>query len=209
MNGREDMSYMTGGFSLSRNLYIADLHFGHNNIIRFDNRPFADVAEMNRTLFQRWNNKVYRDDQVYVIGDVQMRMKAEDVDAILRQLVGHLHLIRGNHDKKNVEWLKNFESVDDYLEIPDRAYKKDCRVVMSHYWMPFYNHNQGLAFMLHGHTHVTEESLLEENMKQALRELGRRCEAYNVGCMYQNYEPQTLEEIIERQDHKVVFEFRR
>lgn len=29
------------------NYYISDLHIGHENILRFDNRPFADVNEMN------------------------------------------------------------------------------------------------------------------------------------------------------------------
>ena len=31
------------------NYYISDLHIGHENILRFDNRPFADVNEMNNT----------------------------------------------------------------------------------------------------------------------------------------------------------------
>ena len=26
------------------NYYISDLHIGHENILRFDNRPFADVG---------------------------------------------------------------------------------------------------------------------------------------------------------------------
>jgi hypothetical protein len=54
--------------------------------------------------------------------------------------------------------------------------------------------------MLHGHTHKEQESVIEEKMKKMLRESGFRCEAYNVGCMWQNYEPQTLEEIIARQN---------
>ena len=32
------------------NYYISDLHFGHANVIRHDNRPFADVEEMDRAL---------------------------------------------------------------------------------------------------------------------------------------------------------------
>ena len=51
------------------NYYIADLHLGHVNAIGFDNRPFADVTEMNETLIHRWNSVVSRADTVYVLGD--------------------------------------------------------------------------------------------------------------------------------------------
>ena len=35
------------------NLYISDLHFGHTNVIRFDNRPFADRDEMAESRLTR------------------------------------------------------------------------------------------------------------------------------------------------------------
>jgi hypothetical protein len=60
-----------------------------------------------------------------------------------------------------------------------------------------------MAFMLHGHTHKTEESVMEERIKEDIRRSGLRCEAYNVGAMWQDYEPQTFEEIIVRQERKI------
>ena len=30
--------------------YIADMHFGHTNVLRFDNRPFLDTAQMDDTV---------------------------------------------------------------------------------------------------------------------------------------------------------------
>ena len=46
------------------NYYISDLHIGHENILRFDNRPFADVNEMNNKLIENWNARVRSDDTV-------------------------------------------------------------------------------------------------------------------------------------------------
>ena len=60
-----------------------------------------------------------------------------------------------------------------------------------------------MAFMLHGHTHKTWESVLEEKIKEDLRNEGLRCEAYNVGAMWQDYEPQTFEEIVARQERNI------
>lgn len=40
--------------------YIADTHFGHENIIRFDKRPFANVEMMKNDMIERWNKKLVR-----------------------------------------------------------------------------------------------------------------------------------------------------
>ena len=62
-----------------------------------------------------------------------------------------------------------------------------------------------MAFMLHGHTHKSMESVIEEKLKEEIRRKGLRCEAYNVGAMWQDYEPQTLEEIVARQNRRIPF----
>ena len=49
--------------------YIADMHFGHTNVIRFDDRPFADTEQMDEVLIQNWNERVTADDTVYVLLD--------------------------------------------------------------------------------------------------------------------------------------------
>ena len=54
---------------MPKNFYISDLHLGHGNVIRFDGRPFGDVAEMEQALISNWNSRVGRDDTVYVLGD--------------------------------------------------------------------------------------------------------------------------------------------
>lgn len=59
------------------NYYIADLHRGHENVIRFDNRPFANLEEMHRTIIDNWNRTVLASDTVYILGDMIWGKEAE------------------------------------------------------------------------------------------------------------------------------------
>ena len=49
--------------------YIADCHFGHGNVIRFDNRPFEETQSMDEVLIKNWNERITDEDDVYIIGD--------------------------------------------------------------------------------------------------------------------------------------------
>jgi calcineurin-like phosphoesterase family protein len=76
--------------------YTADLHFGHANIIKYCNRPWATTDEMDAALVERWNSVVGPEDVVRVLGDVSLSpTKLGPVSA----LNGILELYAGNHDK--------------------------------------------------------------------------------------------------------------
>ena len=79
---------------------IADTHFGHEAIIRYERRPFADAAEMDTHLLANWNAAVAQDDLVYMLGDFALA-SAERVRALLHALHGRKLLILGNHDRKH------------------------------------------------------------------------------------------------------------
>ena len=46
---------------MSKKFYIADTHFGHENVIKFDGRPFVDIDDMNTTMRDNWNDVIGKD----------------------------------------------------------------------------------------------------------------------------------------------------
>ncbi|MDE6030769.1 MAG: hydrolase, partial [Oscillospiraceae bacterium] len=94
--------------------YTADLHFGHDNVIKFDNRPFSSVEEMDRTIIEHWNGRVTYNDDVYIVGDFAFKNE-RPFTWYLDRLKGKKHLIVGNHDRdllNDEAAMRCFESVD-------------------------------------------------------------------------------------------------
>lgn len=83
---------------MSRNIWvISDTHFNHENIIKYCNRPFHNVHEMNEAIVENWNKEIKPEDIVYHLGDVYFAKKADSTN-ILGRLNGRKRLILGNHD---------------------------------------------------------------------------------------------------------------
>ena len=165
--------------------YTSDLHIGHENIIRLCKRPYSNAREMGVDIIKKWNNKVTPNDTVYILGD--MFFKYEDIEVvntILKQLNGKKILIKGNHDNflNQIKWQDYFSAVKDTMKIKDNG--RD--VVLMHYpieeWDGFFRG----SYHLYGHVH---------NSDNGLRKIDRR---YNVGVDVNDFEPKTLDELIER-----------
>lgn len=81
----------------------SDLHFCHENIIKYEHLPFIDTEEMNETIIKNWNSVVSKEDEVWVLGDVFFCSK-EKAKEIMDKLNGHKYLIYGNHDNHSIQW---------------------------------------------------------------------------------------------------------
>ena len=181
--------------------FTSDLHFGHENVIRFDNRPFDTVEEMDEEMIKRWNAKVGKGDIVYVLGDFIWKAATNEAVSIIRRLNGQIILIKGNHDRflHNAAAKKALAGIKDYDDICVTLEDGTTRrCILSHYFIPFYNGHRYQAIHLHGHSHLTEEAAEEVRITTELNEKGYDLKIYNVGCMYWNYTPVTLNEILER-----------
>ncbi len=77
---------------------ISDHHFGHSNIIKYCDRPFDSVEEMNNTLLDRHYETVEPDAVLIHLGDVAMDMQnGQETIEYFEKLGAHL-LVQGNHD---------------------------------------------------------------------------------------------------------------
>lgn len=78
---------------------LSDHHFNHENIIKYTDRPFDSVEEMNSKMKERWNSVVSEDDPVLHVGDVAFTSSDTKNPADhLADLNGTPTLILGNHD---------------------------------------------------------------------------------------------------------------
>lgn len=93
---------------------IADLHFGHKNVIPYCNRPYSDIENMNSDLVKRWNETVTNKDTVFVLGDVAFGK--DNISKYVPLLNGHKVLIKGNHDTYSDEYYREcgFKEVSKY-----------------------------------------------------------------------------------------------
>ena len=188
-----------------KTFFTSDQHFGHYNIINFDRRPFKSTENMDAELIRRWNAKVDKDDRIYILGD--LIWKCDDVSGLLARLNGTKTLIKGNHDHR---WLgdpnikKLLSAIKDYDDIKvTLASGVVKRCILSHYPIHFYNGHYHGSVMLYGHVHQTKECKLVREYAKWLAEHGCPVEMYNVGCMCFDYEPVTLDEILEQNKSQI------
>lgn len=152
------------------NFYIADTHFGHQNVLKYDARPFGDLGEMEAALVRNWNRAVTDTDTVYILGDFIWGKDQSEWLRLAERLRGKKVLLRGNHDLRregmSPELLARFEAVTDYLEIVDEG----RHVTLCHYPILFYHGSyQANCYMLCGHVHRTRENDYLESCKAQMR----------------------------------------
>jgi len=138
---------------MSETYFTADTHFGHANIIKFCDRPFDDVHQMNEGMIKQWNEQVKKGDSVYHLGDFSMGSK-DLTRTVLNRLNGQIFLVRGNHDGQiKGPVIERFAWVKDYYELKSPIDKR--KIVLCHFPFQVWNKSHNGAWHLHGHSHGT------------------------------------------------------
>lgn len=134
---------------MRRVFFTADHHFGHENIIRFCNRPFRSTNEMDETMIAAWNEEVGVDDVVYYVGDFAYGAHPQRVKSIFERLHGEKHLIFGSHDNNPIVTLP-WANPPQMMRI---VHIEKQMVVLCHYAMRTWPGVRRGAIHLYGHSH--------------------------------------------------------
>ena len=137
--------------------FTADHHLGHwtsadGNIIKYCNRPFSTIEEMDRHLIQMWNDTVGENDTVYMQGDLTL---SEWGLSYLRQLNGYIKVIAPSwhHDKRWLPDLRHDLNVAIYLGAEYVIQIEGVWLHLSHYPLAEWDRKHYGALHLHAHSH--------------------------------------------------------
>lgn len=170
--------------------FTSDCHFCHANVIKYDNRPFNDVEEMNERLILNWNSVVGEKDVVFYLGDLSFDRSGGNTERIVNELNGKIHYILGNHDdERDIRKLNRFETISDYVNLSindlDNPRKKQG-IMMMHYPILSWDKAHHGDWHLHGHCH---QSLVTQNPEYYKRKV------LDMGCNGWDYRPVSYAEI--------------
>lgn len=155
------------------NYYIADTHLNHKLMADDFN---LSVIDYNDYIIEKWNERVCKNDKIYILGDFMLGKKPYTIEYLNKKLNGCKHLINGNHEIRN--GFKMFNFCKDYYELNDDG----KHVVLFHYPIEIWNRKQYGSIHLHGHLH-------KDNHKNILLN-----DIPNRYCVFNT--PKTLNEII-------------
>jgi calcineurin-like phosphoesterase family protein len=178
--------------------FTSDFHIGHQNAIKFDNRPFRNLNEMHETLINNWNSVVTDDDIVFYLGDLSYKCKPTTVKWFVEQLKGKIYFIMGNHDKYNqIKSLNRFENIYGdssglggmTIQVLDEDANRGYQdIVMCHYAILSWNKCHHSSWHLHGHSH--QSIVNNPDMKWFYER-----KVLDMGCNGWDYTPISYEQI--------------
>lgn len=183
--------------------FTSDPHYYHANVIKYCNRPFNSVEEMNEKMILNWNSVVRPGDKVYVLGDFAMAFRP--IEIFSSRLMGDKELTPGNHDfchpynKKSrnadnrAKWIQKYQEhgwqvspITSTLDISGVAIVNlshmpyDCQDTRYKDYIP----KDDGRWLLHGHTHSKERFNADKRL-------------IHVGVDAWDYTPIHLDQIID------------
>jgi len=170
---------------MANQFFIADTHFGHDNILEYENRPFRSVEEMDAKLISNWNKTVKKKDMIFILGDFAFASK-DRIKELVRILNGTKIIILGNHDKiYSYSWWKKagFYMVCKYPIIIEKFF------ILSH--EPLYTNSNMPYVNIFGHVHGNPQYIDYSRYH------------FCASCERTNYTPVDFRQIIDKTCYKL------
>lgn len=168
--------------------FTSDTHFGHENVLKFCSRPYNSIKEHDQKLIENWNSVVGPDDLVCHLGDFGFGGFPFWKD-IRDQLNGHIILIIGNHDWKNLT--ASSRQLFDECISQARIIVDGRTVYLNHFPFLCFAHGNpemyedAYAIQLYGHIHSGPLSTSEDVSRCSVLYPTQ----YDVGVDNNNYTP--------------------
>jgi calcineurin-like phosphoesterase family protein len=131
--------------------FSADYHLSHKNIIKYCDRPFKDIEEMDKTILNNLEDSVKSKDILYYLGDLTFKLNV--AQAFFNEFEDiEIHYIIGNHDNEEVlNTVKKYcKSIAALMDINI----KEISITLCHYAMRVWNKSHLNAWQLYGHSHA-------------------------------------------------------
>ena len=168
--------------------FISDFHFDHANIIKYCNRPFKSVNDMNKIMIKNFLNTVKEGETCYILGDI---FEPRYLGCFQNR---KLIIILGNHDRGKKREEAIYKVINDFY--------LDCEIckypilIKKFLWLS----HEPIEFMspempylnIHGHTHITNPICGTSSLWKD----GNRF--FNVSVEQLNYTPISLKDIGKR-----------
>lgn len=183
--------------------FTSDWHIGHENCLKYDNRPFETTEEGDKALIDNYNSVVKEGDIVYFLGDFGLT-NLHRIKEVLSQLNSKNNiLILGNHDRHSITSYYNAGFSLVVNEVTVKFGKTMFK--LSHYpykegelkqWWEMFRFGKDYRsinkkrpikgiedFLIHGHIHSGAVKI-NKDKKQI-----------HVGCWLWNYTPVNIQQI--------------
>lgn len=187
--------------------FTADPHLNHKNIIKYCNRPFADIYEHDKTILANLNGMAQENDELYIAGDFCFGNPQKYLDQIICK---NIFFIVGSHDKDIWGCKSRFRFIGDRYKteidgIPV-VIMHECPLV----W-PLSHHG---SIALYGHSHGrlgnSREGTFSDEYQKAIALILSRAKSMDIGVdtyseTHKRFSPYTWEEIKEIMSKKQGF----
>jgi calcineurin-like phosphoesterase family protein len=163
--------------------FSADYHLSHKNIIKYCNRPFQNVEEMDSVIIDNLKSRVKPGEILYYLGDLTFK-KDVAIEFFNEFEEIEIHYIIGNHDNKEVlqvaeQYCASISHLKDIII-------EEQPITLCHYAMRVWNKSHFNAWQLYGHSHGT------------LQPIGKQ---YDVGIDNNGFYPINFDDLQKIMEH--------